>query len=488
MFFMMAISLYTSRVVLNTLGVEDFGIYNVVGGLVSMFGLLSGSMSGATQRYITFSLGRDDNETLNKVFCLSLQIHALMSVITVLLIETVGIWFLYNKMVIPPARLTAAFWLLQISAVTFVFSLMSVPYNADIVSHERMSAFAYISIIEAILKLGIVFLLVLSPFDKLIVYAALLALVQIVIQLCYMTYCHHHFSESHYHYTRDWILFREMASYAGWSLFGSFSAMAFNQGLSMLLNVFFGPVVNAARAVASQVMAAIQLFINNFQMALNPQITKTYAQGDFTSLHLLMFRSSRFSFFLMYLLSLPVLLEAPLILKIWLHTVPDYTVIFLRLIICTSLIYTIVNPILVANGATGKVRNYNIVCGTMMISILPISYVVLKLGAPAYSVFIVHFCIESLTQVARLIMVRWRLHLPIRRYVTNVYLPILLVICVSTIVPVLLYLSIEGVYIKFFVVVIASVLSVAATSFYIGFTRHERSVILERVKYRLNRQ
>lgn len=482
MFFMMGISLYTSRVVLNTLGVEDYGIYNVVGGLVSMFGLLNGSMSSATQRYITFELGKGDGKSLNKIFSLSLQIHALIAIITVLLIESVGLWFLYYKMTIPPERMTAAFWVLQASALTFIFSIMSVPYNADIIAHERMSAFAYISIVEAVLKLVIVFMLLAVPFDKLIVYAMLLAVVQLSIQACYMIYCHRHFAESKYRHVKDWRLFKEMTSFAGWNLFGGLSSISFNQGLSMLLNVFFGPVVNAARAVASQVQGAIQMFITNFQMALNPQIVKTYAQGDFEAMHMLMFRSSRFSYFLMYLLSLPVLLEAPLILQIWLKTVPDNTIVFLRIIICITLIYTIINPILVANNATGKVRTYYIVCGCMMISILPISYVVLRLGCPAYSVFIVHFCVELLTQVARLIMVRDRLHLSIRMYLKYVYWPIMLVTILSAILPMITYNLMSDGYLRFFIVSIVSVISVALVSFAVGLTPSERDFFIGKFK------
>lgn len=482
MFFIMGISLYTSRVILNTLGVEDFGIYNVVGGLVSMFGFLNSSMSAATQRYITFELGKGDEKSLNKIFSLSLQIHVLIAIVTVLLIESVGLWFLYYKMTIPPERMTAAFWVLQASALTFIFSIMSVPYNADIIAHERMSAFAYISIVEAVLKLAIVFMLLAVPFDKLIVYALLLSLVQLSIQLCYMFYCHRHFHESRYRHVKDWSLFREMTSFGAWNLFGGLSSISFNQGLSMLLNVFFNPAVNAARAIATQVQAAIQMFITNFQTALNPQIVKTYAQKDFESMHTLMFRSSRFSFFLMYLLSLPVLLETPLILQIWLKTVPENTVVFLRLIICTTLIYTIINPILTANNATGKVRTYYIVCGSLMISILPISYIVLRMGGPAYSVFIVHFCIEFLAQIARLVMVRKRLKLSIRIYILKVYIPIIVVTIVAAIIPLLVVNLISYGIIQFIAVSIVSVISVAATSFLIGLTESERLFFIDKYK------
>lgn len=488
MFFMMAISLYTSRVILQVLGVEDYGIYNVVGGMVSIFGLISGSMSSATQRYITIALGEDNQAKLSKVFSVALQIHAAIALITFLLIETIGLWFLYTQMQIPAARMDAAFWVLQFSAVTFLFSVLSVPYNADIISHERMSAFAYISVIEAVLKLGIVFLLLAIPFDKLIVYGALLVVVQVAIQLCYMYYCYRHFPESHYRPYRDKELVKEMAAFAGWNMFGGMSSIAFGQGLSMLLNVFFGPVVNAARAIAQQVQTAISMFITNFQMALNPQIIKNYAQRDFSAMHLLMARSSRFSYYLMWLLSLPVLFEAPFILQLWLGVVPQHTVVFLRLIIAVSLLYTIINPILIANNATGKVRTYYVVCGSLMISILPISYVVLKLGCPAYSVFLVHFCIEGITQVVRLFMVRKRLQLSIRKYATAVYLPIILVTIVSALFPSWVYSVMQPGWGRFFVIGLVSVTSVVVTVFALGLTRSERSFFVEQFRVRLLRK
>lgn len=477
MFFMMGIALYTSRVILQALGVVDYGIYNVVGGLVSMLGILNGSMSAATQRFITFALGKGDSQELNRVFSVSLQIHAAIAVLTLILIETAGLWFLYNKMQIGADRMDAAFWVLQLSALAAVFSIMAVPYNADIIAHEKMSAFASISIIEAILKLAITYLLLAVPFDKLVTYAALLVCVQLTVQACYMLYCHRHFAESHYRRCHAPALSREMTAYAGWNLFGGLSSISTNQGLSMLLNVFFGPVVNAARGIASQVQAAIQVFITNFQVAVNPQITKTYAQGDFDSLHLLMVRSSRFSYYLMLLLSLPVFFEAPAILRLWLGEVPEHTVMFLRLIICISLIYTIINPILAANGATGDVRMYFLVCGCLMISILPLSYLVLKLGCPAYSVFIVHFCVEAVTQLARLLLVRKKLRLSLRRYVADVYARLLLVTIPSILPPMLVCSAMPAGIGRLLAVGAASACAVCCFSWSLGLSRHERSYI-----------
>ena len=474
MLFMMGISLYTSRVVLNTLGVEDYGIYNVVGGIVAMFGFINGSMSSATQRYITFALGKGDKNRLQTVFSTTLQIHTLIAGIIVLLGETIGLWFLYNKMQIPADRMDAAFWVLQASIIDSVIMVISVPYNADIVAHEKMSAFAYISILEAVLKLAIVYILVVFSFDKLILYAFLLLAVQILIRFCYSIYCNKHFEETKYRHIWDKALFKEMTGFAGWSIFGNLAGVLFGQGLNMLLNVFFGPVVNAARGIAIQVQSTIQQFVGNFQMALNPQITKNYAKGELNEMHKLMFRSARFSFFLLFLLSLPVLFETNFILIFWLKTVPEYTVVFLRIMICTSLIYTLANPLIIANQATGKVRKYQAICGTILLMILPVSYVCLRLGLPAYSVFIVHFIMESLTQLARMFLLRPLIGIKIRDYFRYIYSSVLLVIVVSVILPALVYLNMEDTVIRFFVVGIVCVLSVSTTAYTLGLSSHER--------------
>lgn len=482
MLFMMGVALYTSRVVLNTLGVEDYGIYNVVGGIVGMFGFINGSMSSATQRYITFSLGAGDKRRLAVVFNTALQIHALIAALIVLLGETVGLWFLYNKMQIPPERMNAAFWVLQCSIANAVVMIVSVPYNSDIIAHERMSAFAYISILEAVLKLVVVYLLVISPFDQLVAYAALLLSVQVFIRFCYSVYCNRHFEETVYRRLWNKTLFREMTGFAGWSMFGNLSAVFFGEGLNMLLNVFFGPVVNAARGVALQVQTAIQQFVGNFQMALNPQITKTYARGEMPEMHQLMFRCARFSFYLLFLLSLPVLFETGFVLEVWLKTVPQHTVMFLRIMICTSLICTCANPMIVANQATGKVKKYQAVCGTTLLLILPISYIALRLGAPAYAVFVVHFVIECICQLARMVMLRPLIGLRVRDYFVNVYSRIFLVVALSIVLPAVVYFMMDNTIVRFFAVSLLSVLSVSLTAFSIGLTSNERAFLLQKVQ------
>lgn len=481
MLFMMAISLYTSRIILNTLGVEDYGIYNVVGGVVAMFGFINSSMSSATQRYITFALGKGNFTNLQKVFSTTLQIHVLIAVIILILGETIGLWFMNEKMQIPTNRMDAAFWVLQCSILSTIIMIISVPYNADIIAHEKMSAFAYISILEAVLKLAIVYILLIGSFDKLILYAFLLLAVQILIRFCYSLYCNKHFKETKYKHVWDKTLFKEMTEFAGWSIFGNLSGVLFGQGLNMLLNVFFGPVVNAARAIALQVQCAIQQFVNSFQMALNPQITKTYARGELEEMHKLMFRSARFSFYLLFFLSLPVLFETNFILTIWLKTVPENTVIFLRIMICTSLIYSLANPLIVANQATGKVKKYQAVCGSILLLILPISYISLKLGFPAYSVFIVHFVMESIAQFARMIMLRPLIGIHIKDYFKYIYTPVIIVVSFSFIIPFIIYNNMNDTILRFFIVCIVCAISVSVVVYTIGLSNNERIFIHSKV-------
>lgn len=479
--FIMLVTLYTSRVVLNTLGVTDYGVYNVVGGVVAMFGFINGSMSSATQRYITFALGKGDMKRLQTVFSTSLQIHFLIAALIVVLGETVGLWFMYTQMQIPVDRMNAAFWVLQCSIVSTFVMIVSVPYNADIIAHEKMSAFAYISILEAVLKLAIVYALVISPFDKLVFYAILILAVQLLIRFCYNHYCNRHFEESKYRHTWDKSLFKEMTGFAGWSMFGNLASVLFGQGLNMLLNVFFGPVVNAARAVAVQVQSAIQQFVTNFQMALNPQITKTYAKGEIDDMHKLIFRSARFSFYLLFFLSLPVLFETNFILTAWLKTVPDNTVVFLRIMICTSLIYTLSNPLMVANQSTGKVRRYQAICGSILLMILPVSYACLKFGCPAYSVFIVHFAMESITQLVRMILLRPLIGIRIMDYIKNVYTRVAAVVVFSVIIPFIIYKDMDDTVLRFFTMCFVCGLSVGTMVYIIGLSKNERMFIKNRI-------
>ncbi|MCM1313385.1 MAG: oligosaccharide flippase family protein [Bacteroides sp.] len=482
MLFMMAVQLYTSRVVLNTLGVEDYGIYNVVGGVVTMFGFLNAAMTTSTQRYITYELGKQNFERLGQVFVTSVNIHLLISLIIVILGETVGLWFLKEKMIIPESRMIAAMWVYQLSILTTVIAIMSYPYNAVIVAHERMSAFAYISVAEVVLKLVVVYLLVIGDFDKLILYAVLIALIQLLVRFFYSGYCARHFSETKYFFYKDKSLFREMLGFAGWNLWGNLAGILFSQGQNILLNMFFGPAVNAARAVAVQVQSAIQQFSANFQMALNPQITKTYAIGQLDNMHRLIYRSSKFTFFLLFTLCLPVLMETPAILRIWLRTVPEYTVIFLRIMILTMLVDSTANPLMVSAAATGRVKVYQSVVGGILLSIVPISYCVLKLGGEPWAVFVVHLVICCVAYVTRLFIVRPMIRLSVRQFVCQVILRCVIVGVLSAVIPVTLCMALPTGLQSTVLVIVAGLLSAGTCCFYVGLDRHERLVATGKIK------
>lgn len=482
MLFMMLVSLYTSRVVLGILGVEDYGIYNVVGGVVAMFGFINGAMATSTQRYLTFELGRGDLQCLHKVFCTSIIIHALIALLIVFLAETVGLWFFYHKMIIPEARMEAAMWVYQSSILATVVMIMSVPYNATIIAHERMSAFAYISVIEVVLKLLIVYLLQVGSVDKLILYALLILVVQLGIRMVYGIYCSRHFQETRFRWFWEKTLFREMLAFAGWNLWGNCAGAAFTQGVNLLLNMFFGPVVNAARGIAVQVQAAISQFSINFQTAMNPQITKSYAVHEYGYMHGLIFRSSKFTFYLLLLLSLPVMLETDAILRLWLGTVPEYTVVFIRLMLCVTIIDSVANPLMVSASATGRVKLYQGVVGGILLSILPLSYIVLKLGGNPASVFVVHLCVCIVAFIVRLYIIRPMIRLSLADYGRHVIVPCLLVTLISLIVPcVVKELLPEGI-LAFFIICLISLVSVLLTAYRFGLSVSERDFIQSKCK------
>lgn len=480
MIFIMAVTLYTSRVVLRVLGVEDFGIFNVVAGVVAMFGFLNSSMSATTQRFISFSLGKGD-ANLNKVFSTCVLTHALIALGVLVLVESVGLWFLYNKMIIPDVRMDAAFWVFQFSALSTVVTVMSIPFNADIIAHEKMSAFAYISIVEVCLKLLIVFLLDVGNIDKLVLYGFLLLLVQCGIFLTYMGYCLRHFKESRFRFVYEKKLFSEVFSFAGWNLWGYLASILYTQGLNILLNVFFGPVVNAARGLANQVDGAIRLFASNFQMAINPQIVKTYAAKDLESMHRLVFRSSKFSFFLLLALSLPVMIEAPVILRLWLSTVPDWTASFLRLMLVVVIVDSVANPLMTSAAATGRIKLYQSVLGGIQLLIVPVAYVVLRMGGEPNSVFVVHICICLIAFAVRLFIVRGMIGLSIKKYLMEVCVKSGVVTVVATVLPLTLYFSMNNSLLSAIVVVFVSLGSVAVSAYAIGLTKSERVFVSDKI-------
>ncbi len=481
MLFMMVVSLYTSRVILNTLGVVDYGINNVVGGVIAMLGFLTASLGAASSRYITYDLGKGDMAVMKKTFGNILSIHFILAGIVLIIGETIGLWFMSTQLQIPSDRMTAAMWVYQFSIFSSILAVISVPYNATIIAHEKMSAFAYISIVDAVLKLLIVYLLVIIPYDKLIVYAILFFCIQAFDRIVYGIYCSRHFEETRTRFSYDGKLFKEIFAFAGWTMNGNLAYMGYTQGLNILLNIFFGPAVNAARGIAVQVQSVCQQFCTNFQMALNPQLTKSYAQGNIDDMHRLLIKSSKLSFYILFFIVLPLILEAEFVLKIWLGMVPEHTVTFLRLILVVGLLYTLSNPIIVSVHATGKLKKFQIIEGSMLLSIVPIAYILLKFfGIQPEYVFVVHIIVELFTQYARLRIVLPMISMPLYDYVRSVIIPILKVLVLSPIIPLVVYNVMQQTVLKFFIVCFVCVIYVSIVIYFIGCTNNERRFIRDK--------
>ena len=376
----MLVSLYTSRVTLQVLGVTDFGIYNVVGGVVVMIGFFQSSLSNAAQRYLSLSLGKNDLLAAENSFKQSFSIMLFFSLLVLLIGETIGLWFVCVKLVIPPERINAALWIYQFSLISVLFSLIQVPLLADIISRERMSIYAYLGLFESFAKLGIVYLLLITATDKLIVYGLLMAFLAVFSFFIYLFYCIRNFPEAKVRWFWDRNLVQDMSKFIGYNLFGCFAYSGAEQGVSIVLNLFFGPVVNAARGISLQVVHVVTRFTDSIMTAFKPQIVKSYGSGDIDYMVMLLEKSSRFSFFLASIITFPVIAEMDHILYLWLGVVPNYTAIFTILVMLESLIGTLIVPLWIAANATGVIK-YNQVYGRMItLASLPLSYLSLLLS------------------------------------------------------------------------------------------------------------
>lgn len=487
MLFMMVISLYTSRVVLNALGVEDFGIYNVVGGIVAMFSVLSGSLSAAISRFITYELGKGNQNNLNAIFSSAVTIQLGLALAIIILAETIGTWFLNAKMVIPGTRIEATNWVFQFSILTFAINLISVPYNASIIAHEKMSAFAYISILEAVGKLSIAYLIVISPIDKLIFYAILMCIMALVIRFTYGYYCKKHFEECTYHFIWNKQLLKQMFGFAGWNFIGASSSVLRDQGGNIVINLFCGPSVNAARGIAFQVNNAIQGFVTNFMTALNPQITKSYASDDRQYMMTLIFQGARLSFYMLLLLSLPILINTHYILKLWLNIVPEHTVLFVQLILIFAMCESISQPLITAMLATGKIRNYQIIVGGLQMLNLPISYILLRSGFIPETVIIVAILISQCCLTARLILLKGMIGLSIQQYLHKVYLNIIIVCLCAIVLPIICSFYINETFIGFVINCLIAIFSTLTSIYLIGCNSQERKFIHQKINSIINK-
>lgn len=479
---LMVISLYTSRVILQALGVTDFGIYNVVGGFVAMFSILNSMFSSSISRFITMAIGRGDETETAKVFCTSVNVIYIICAILFVALESFGLWFVNTHLNIPPERLTAANWVFQLSVLTFLIDIMAMPYNALIISHERMTAFAYIGIYEALGKLGISFLVMLSPIDRLVFYALLLAVFAVSVRIIYAVYCRRNFSESRYRLLIDWPLTKEMFAFSGWNFFGISSSMLADQGVNMVLNIFCGPVVNAARGIALQVSSGVGSFCGSFTSAINPQIYKTYAAGEREAYLRLCDRSARYSFFLYFLVALPVFLTAPLLLKVWLGSVPDHTVNFVRLVIIASLVNLLSNPLIVLIMATGDVKRLQLSVGGFRFIVVPVCWLLLYLGYQPEAVFTATIGVEIVGLLLRLLCLNIQIGFPVHLFIYKVVGRVIVVAMLSAFLPLLVSEVITIQWINFVVVCIMSLVCTSLVVCFIGMDFAERCFFIDKAK------
>lgn len=485
MFFVMVISLYTSRVILQKLGIEDFGIYNVIGGVVSMMGFINVSMSSSTTRYMNFAIGKKDINLANKTFSSCLIIYIALSLLLLLLGETIGLWFVNNKLTIPDDRIYAANWVYQFSLLSCIATVISNPYHATIIAHEKMNVYAFISIVEVLLKLLIVLLLSSISYDKLYSYGLLFMIQSCIVTLIYYLYCKKNYVENKFRFFDDKTFFKELIAYSGWNIFGSVASLVKSQGLNILLNMFFNPVVNAARGIAYQVNAAILQFFSSFYTAVRPQITKYYASGDIDNMRRLVFSSSRYSFFLILLLALPITIEAPFIIELWLGQIPEYTIPFLRLIIVISAIDSMSSPIMTAAHSTGKIALYQACVGTLSMLNIPISFCVLKIIHEPLIVFQVSLLISIISAFVRLWIVSKQIKISVKLYIADVYVRCAIVAILASVIPILLNNYLEGSVVNNILICVICVISALLFIIFIGMKSSERATVFNVVSKKI---
>lgn len=485
----MLVSLYTSRVILRVLGVVDDGIYSIVGGTVSMFSFLNGALSGATSRFLTFELGRGNKERLKQTFSAALLVHCILAIVIFILLETVGLWLLNHKLVIPDERMHAARVVFQLSAFATLLSITQVPYTASIISHERMGAFAYMSILEAVLKLLICYLIILSPADKLITYGILILAVRTLIIMIYRIYCIRKFEECHFSFIKDWGIIKPILSFSGWDLFGNLSVTARNQGVDMIMNMFFGPAINSAAGKAGIISNAVNGFSNNFLTAIRPPIVKAYSIGDIRKMEDLMIDASRYAFALLILFSVPFFFESQFVIDLWLENPPEYTALFCVVDLALVLITALFRPLTYAIHATGRIRFMSLVNGLILLSSVPIAYSLLITGKNPIAPWIAKCVLQLLIAVSNLYSVKHNIpDFDIFYFLRKSALPALLSTAIILPITYFVYrLFPDSSWWRFLSVCAVSTLAVAVTVFYLVFDQKMRVFVINKAKTMLTK-
>ncbi len=488
MIFVLVVSIYTTRVILNALGVVDYGIFNVVAGFVSMFAFLNTSMSNGIQRFYNFKLGKEGEESLTKVYNTALLIQGLLAVVVVLLLETVGLWYLNTKMVIPVERMDTARWIYQFSVFSLILVIMQIPYSASIMAHERMNYYAYVSIVEVALKLAIALGLPHVKHDRLFVYGCYTLSVSVLCFLMYFIYNKIYFKSIKFQRGFHKGLFKDMLSFSGWNIFGTFAYMIKGQGLNVLLNAFFGPVVNAARGVASMIENAIHGFSSNIVISFRPQLVQSYANGDLERVRKMMFSLSKISYILLFMLSMPVAIELPFILHLWLgDAVPDYTVQFTVLTLIIMIFSSLNTPLSQVVHASGKMKAYQVGTSIVVCSILPVAWFSLRLGGNPVTVYVVCLIMTVINQAVCLLLLKKIFPYSIRDYMKNVIWPCAIVSIMATIFPVVIVILVKTSFFRLLLVAIVGVICTAASSYFWVLNQSEKAMVVEIIQKRFNK-
>lgn len=485
----MVVTLYTSRIVLNTLGIVDFGVYNIVAGVIVMFGFLNNAMTASTQRFLTYEKAKDNLAGLKKIFNISITIHLIIAVVILLLAESIGLWFLNTQLNIPDDRMIASNWVYQFSVISFVVSVYFVPYNAVIIANEKMNAFALLGIAEVALKLVVVFMLLLIDYDKLIVYSCLLLIVSVLIKISEKIYCSLSFDESKKNrFEWDSDLMKEMGDFAGWNLFGVVAGVGYSQGINIFLNIFFGTVVNASRGIAFQIQGAVSSLITNFQIVLAPVITKNYARNEYKQAFDLVFSSSKLSIYLLLIFSIPLIIETESILMWWLKVVPPYSVIFTQLIIVDLLISSLSGPLHILVQATGNIKRYQILVSGLLLLNVPFSYLFLKLGYSPEITISISIFFSALTLFARLFILHLNMKFPVTEYLKKVVFRILVVTIISWIIPYYVSFYLQNVVLNFLIIGVISLISILMSVLAFGLDSIEKKFVFSKIRNLLNKQ
>lgn len=487
MLLVMLVTLYTSRIVLRVLGVDDYGIYSIVGGVVVSFSILSNAMSGAISRYITFSLGQGDIEKVRKLFGVSVSIQLCIGIMIIICAEIVGLYLLNTQMNIPIKRVEAANILFQFSLAIFIIKLFSVPFNALIISNERMSIYAYFGIGEVMLQLTIVFILQLFSSDKLIMYGLLLLLVALIYVVMQYAYCKREFSSQMAKPTFDKRLLKEMAGFASWNFIGTSAGILKNQGVDIIVNIFTGVAINAARGIAHQVNTAVTSFSENFITALKPQIIKAYAADDRSHLNFLVEQGARFSGYLLLFLTIPLILEMGTLLQLWLKVVPTHTETFARLQLIDAVVMSLSQTLVIVLLATGRIRNYQLVVGGINLLNMPLSWLMLYLGFPVLVTYVVSISLNILCLITRLMFANYLANISIGHYLQKVVINVVVVACTSVAIPLIITHLIDPSLQRMLVIMATCVLTTSLSILYIGMTASERKYLYSKTISLINK-